>query len=112
MRSDQTFQDGFSTIYWRIYTEEGGIANHSQDSQANGYTILKHLGRLKNLEARLRNRNCLASCPRRLGLWVFSPTPNFESLDGLYVKEGDEETKKITVDSTILKGKFKTTNLG
>ncbi|KAJ6160918.1 hypothetical protein N7470_004314 [Penicillium chermesinum] len=95
--------DGFSTIYWRIYTEEGGIANHSQDGQANGYTILKHLGRLKHLEARLRNQNCLASCPRRLGLWVFSPTPTFESLRALYVKEGNEETKKVVIDSTVLK---------
>ncbi|KAJ5595194.1 Mediator complex subunit Med13 [Penicillium hispanicum] len=95
--------DGFSTIYWRIYTEEVGIANNSLDGPANGYTILKHLGRLKDLEARLRNLNCLASCPRRLGLWVFSSTPTFERLRPLYVKEGDDESRKITVDSTTLK---------
>ncbi|KAJ5727240.1 Mediator complex subunit Med13 [Penicillium malachiteum] len=41
--------DGFSTIYWRIYTEEPGIANQPE-GPANGYTILKHLGRLKDLE--------------------------------------------------------------
>ncbi|KAJ5755637.1 hypothetical protein N7533_005180 [Penicillium manginii] len=95
--------DGFSTIYWRIYTEEQGISNHPQDGPANGYTILKHLGRLKDLEARLRGLNCLASCPRRLGLWVFSSTPAFESLASLYVKEGDTETTKILVDTTKLK---------
>ncbi|KAJ5387661.1 hypothetical protein N7509_010202 [Penicillium cosmopolitanum] len=95
--------DGFSTIYWRIYTEEQGISNHPQDGPANGYTILKHLGRLKDLEARLRGLNCLASCPRRLGLWVFSSTPAFESLASLYVEEGDTETTKILVDTTTLK---------
>ncbi|KAJ5661966.1 Mediator complex subunit Med13 [Penicillium maclennaniae] len=95
--------DGFSTIYWRIYTEEPTTVNPAVEGPANGYTILKHLGRLKNLEARLRNLNCLASCPRRLGLWVFSPTPNFESLNSLYVKEGDSTTTKILVDTTNLK---------
>lgn len=103
-RLTKRLQDGFSTIYWRIYTEEQGISNHPQDGPANGYTILRHLGRLKDLEARLRGLNCLASCPRRLGLWVFSPTPNFESLGSLYVKEGDTETTKILVDTTTLKG--------
>lgn len=100
----QILQDGFSTIYWRIYTEESGIANHPPDGPANGYTILKHLGHLKYLEARLRNHNCLASCPRRLGLWVFSPTPNFESLNPLYVREGETSHTKIVVDTTALKG--------
>ncbi|KAJ5081590.1 hypothetical protein NUU61_009854 [Penicillium alfredii] len=95
--------DGFSNIYWRIYTEEPGIVNQSPESPANGYTILKHLGRLKDLEARLRNLNCLASCPRRLGLWVFSSTPEFESLNPLYLKEGDEGSSKIVVGATTLK---------
>ncbi|KAJ5168794.1 Mediator complex subunit Med13 [Penicillium canariense] len=95
--------DGFSTIYWRIYTEESGITTHPQEGPANGYTILKHLGRLKHLEARLRNIACLASCPRRLGLWVFSPTPTFESLGPVYVTDGDIETTKIFVDTTTLK---------
>ncbi|KAJ6028594.1 Mediator complex subunit Med13 [Penicillium herquei] len=94
--------DGFSTIYWRIYTEEPGIANQPE-GPANGYTILKHLGRLKDLEGKLRNLNCLASCPRRLGLWVFSPTPDFESLNTLYITEGTEVSKRILVDTTILK---------
>lgn len=102
--TDRRLQDGFSTIYWRIYTEEQGIANHPQEGPANGYTILRHLGRLKDLEARLRHLNCLASCPRRLGLWVFSSTPNFESLNSLYVKDGDSTTTKILVDTTTLKG--------
>ncbi|KAJ5173133.1 Mediator complex subunit Med13 [Penicillium capsulatum] len=95
--------DGFSTIYWRIYTEEPGVANQPADGPANGYTILKHLSRLKSLEARLRNLNCLASCPRRLGLWVFSATPNFESLASLYLKEDGQESKKIVAESTTLK---------
>lgn len=102
--TDRRLQDGFSTIYWRIYTEEQGIANHPQEGPANGYMILRHLGRLKDLEARLRHLNCLASCPRRLGLWVFSSTPNFESLNSLYVKDGDSTTTKILVDTTTLKG--------
>ncbi|EPS33990.1 hypothetical protein PDE_08952 [Penicillium oxalicum 114-2] len=95
--------NGFSTIYWRIYTEESGIASHPQEGPANGYTILKHLGRLKHLEAQLRNIGCLASCPRRLGLWVFSPTPVFSKLSPVYIKEGDVETTKISVDTTTLK---------
>ncbi|KAJ5435019.1 Mediator complex subunit Med13 [Penicillium cf. griseofulvum] len=95
--------DGFSNIYWRIYTEEAGITNNPQEGPANGYTILKHLSRLKDLEARLRLLNCLASCPRRLGLWVFSPTPEFESLQPLYVRGSDAESNKILVGTTTLK---------
>ncbi|KAJ5923215.1 hypothetical protein N7454_008460 [Penicillium verhagenii] len=95
--------DGFSTIYWRIYTEETGIANNPPEGPPNGYTILKHLSRLKDLEAKLRILNCLASCPRRLGLWVFSPTPDFESLHDVYMKEGNEISKKILLDATVLK---------
>ncbi|KGO74718.1 Mediator complex, subunit Med13 [Penicillium italicum] len=95
--------DGFSNIYWRIYTEEAGIANNPQESPANGYTILKHLSRLKDLEARLRGLNCLASCPRRLGLWVFSPTPEFESLKPLYVRGSEAESNRIVVGTTTLK---------
>ncbi|KAJ5773286.1 Mediator complex subunit Med13 [Penicillium paradoxum] len=95
--------DGFSNIYWRIYTEEAGITNNPQEGPANGYTILKHLSRLKDLEARLRILNCLASCPRRLGLWVFSPTPDFESLQPLYVRGADAESNKIVVGTTTLK---------
>ncbi|KAJ5776494.1 uncharacterized protein N7511_001505 [Penicillium nucicola] len=93
--------DGFSNIYWRIYTEESRGPNQSQEGPANGYTILKHLSRLKDLEARLRSLNCLASSPRRLGLWVFSPTPEFESLKPLYL--GDEDNNKIVVGTTTLK---------
>ncbi|KAF7519907.1 hypothetical protein PCG10_009675 [Penicillium crustosum] len=95
--------DGFSNIYWRIYTEEAGITSNPQESPANGYTILKHLSRLKDLEARLRGLNCLASCPRRLGLWVFSPTPEFESLKPLYVRGSDAESNRIVVGTTTLK---------
>ncbi|KAJ5495743.1 hypothetical protein N7539_000859 [Penicillium diatomitis] len=94
---------GFSTIYWRIYTEESGITSNPQEGPTNGYTILKHLGRLKHLEALLRNIGCLASCPRRLGLWVFSPTPVFGNLSPVYIKEGDLQTTKISVDTTTLK---------
>ena len=103
-RADASYQDGFSNIYWRIYTEEAGITNNPQEGPANGYTILKHLSRLKELEARLRVLNCLASCPRRLGLWVFSPTPEFESLKPLYVRGSDADSNKILVGTTTLKG--------
>jgi hypothetical protein len=37
---------------------------------------------------------------------VFSPTPNFESLNPLYVKEGDSATRKILVDGASLKGMY------
>lgn len=104
VHADASYQDGFSNIYWRIYTEEAGITNNPQESPANGYTILKHLSRLKDLEARLRGLNCLASCPRRLGLWVFSPTPEFESLKPLYVRGNDAESNRIVVGTTTLKG--------
>ncbi|KAJ6049472.1 uncharacterized protein N7446_007198 [Penicillium canescens] len=93
--------DGFSNIYWRIYTEDSRGTNQPQEGPANGYTILKHLSRLKDLEARLRSLNCLASSPRRLGLWVFSNTPDFESLNSLYLS--GEENNKIVVGSTTLK---------
>jgi mediator of RNA polymerase II transcription subunit 13 len=102
MYTDASYQDGFSNIYWRIYTEESRSTNQPQEGPANGYTILKHLSRLKDLEARLRNLNCLASSPRRLGLWVFSPTPDFESLKPLYLS--GEENNKIVVGTTTLKG--------
>ncbi|CAG7930508.1 unnamed protein product [Penicillium olsonii] len=95
--------EGFSNIYWRIYTEEVGATNNPQEGPANGYTILKHLSRLKDLEARLRNLNCLASCPRRLGLWVFSPTPDFESLQPLYVRGNEAESVRIVIGTTTLK---------
>ncbi|KAJ5316751.1 hypothetical protein PENANT_c016G08820 [Penicillium antarcticum] len=93
--------DGFSNIYWRIYTEESRGPNQPQEGPTNGYTILKHLSRLKDLEARLRSLNCLASSPRRLGLWVFSSTPEFESLKPLYLS--GEDNNKIVVGTTTLK---------
>ena len=98
-------QDGFSSIYWRIYTEEPGITNHPSEAPNNGHTILKHLSRLKDLELRLRNLDCLASCyPRRLGLWVFSATPNFDNLAPLCLNEGKDEPNRLLVGSTSLKG--------
>ena len=99
------YQDGFSSIYWRIYTEEPGITNNPSEAPNNGHTILKHLSRLKDLELRLRNLDCLASCyPRRLGLWVFSATPNFDNLAPLYPNESKDESNKLLVGSTTLKG--------
>ncbi|PLB41339.1 uncharacterized protein BDW47DRAFT_66747 [Aspergillus candidus] len=96
--------DGFSSIYWRIYTEEPNIASIPGETPANGYTILRHLSRLKDLELRLRNANCLVSSyPRRLGLWVFSATPDFESLDPLCPNQGQEERSRLAVDSFTLK---------
>ncbi|KAI9926758.1 hypothetical protein ASPWEDRAFT_143147 [Aspergillus wentii DTO 134E9] len=96
--------DGFSNIYWRIYTEEPGITNYSAETPANGFTILKHLSRLKDIELRLRNLDCLASCyPRRLGLWVFSATPNFEGLSPLCLNESKDDSSRLLIGSTTLK---------
>ncbi|KAH1275972.1 hypothetical protein KXW98_006977 [Aspergillus fumigatus] len=96
--------DGFSNIYWRIYTEEPNIATLSGDSPTNGFTILRHLSRLKDLELRLRNLDCLVSSyPRRLGLWVFSATPDFESLGPLCSNGTNDDPSKLFVDSATLK---------
>ncbi|KAI9046355.1 uncharacterized protein KD926_004195 [Aspergillus affinis] len=96
--------DGFSNIYWRIYTEDPSITNQPGEAPANGYTILKHLSRLKDLELRLRNLECLVSSyPRRLGLWVFSATPGFESLGPLCSREGKDEQNRLLVGATTLK---------
>ncbi|PYH91949.1 hypothetical protein BO71DRAFT_384516 [Aspergillus ellipticus CBS 707.79] len=97
--------DGFSHIYWRIYTEEPNIANNPGEPPANGYTILKHLSRLKDLELQLRDRNCLVSSyPRRLCLWLFSATPGFESLTSLSPNEGkDDQPSRLIIGSATLK---------
>ncbi|RAL16273.1 uncharacterized protein BO97DRAFT_382582 [Aspergillus homomorphus CBS 101889] len=96
--------DGFSHIYWRIYTEEPGITNTPGEPSANGYTILKHLSRLKDLELRLRSLDCLVSSyPRRLCLWTFSPTPGFESLAPVSASQGKDESGRLLVGSTTLK---------
>ncbi|PYI36362.1 hypothetical protein BP00DRAFT_151976 [Aspergillus indologenus CBS 114.80] len=96
--------DGFSQIYWRIYTEEPGITNIPGESPANGYTILKHLSRLKDLELRLRNLDCLVSSyPRRLCLWTFSSTPGFEALASVAASRSKDDTGRLLVGSTTLK---------
>ncbi|KAL2003664.1 hypothetical protein VTN02DRAFT_2814 [Thermoascus thermophilus] len=96
--------DGFSNIYWRIYTEESASATLSPEGVANGYAILKHLSRLKDLELRLRNLDCLVSCyPRRFGLWVFSATPDFESLSPLCPNGSSGESHRLLVGSASLK---------
>lgn len=98
-------KDGFSNIYWRIYTEESSIKNNPPEAPPNGYTILKHLSRLKDLELRLRSLDCLVSCyPRRLGLWVFSPTPEFDHLQPFCPKDAKDDPKRILIGSSILKG--------
>ncbi|KAL1882601.1 hypothetical protein Plec18167_003018 [Paecilomyces lecythidis] len=96
--------DGFSNIYWRIYTEEPASAALPAEGPANGFTILKHLSRLKSLELRLRNFDCLVSCyPRRLGLWVFSATPEFGTLKPLS-RDGDGTNyNRLALDSVNLK---------
>ncbi|KAJ9250239.1 hypothetical protein DTO195F2_8230 [Paecilomyces variotii] len=96
--------DGFSNIYWRIYTEEPASAALPAEGPANGYTILKHLSRLKRLELHLRNFDCLVSCyPRRLGLWVFSATPEFGTLKPLS-RDGDGTNfNRLTLDSVNMK---------
>ncbi|OGM50489.1 hypothetical protein ABOM_000849 [Aspergillus bombycis] len=96
--------DGFSNIYWRIYTEDPNITNLPGEAPANGFTILKHLSRLKDLELRLRNSDCLVSSyPRRLGLWVFSATPEFESVGCLRSDESKGEQSRLIVGSSTLK---------
>ncbi|PLB55627.1 hypothetical protein P170DRAFT_506183 [Aspergillus steynii IBT 23096] len=96
--------DGFSNIYWRIYTEEPNITNLPGEAPANGYTILKHLSRLKDLELRLRNLDCLVSSyPRRLGLWVFSATPDFEGLGPLCSHGVKDEQSRLVVGASTLK---------
>ncbi|KAE8147376.1 mediator complex subunit 13 C-terminal-domain-containing protein [Aspergillus avenaceus] len=96
--------DGFSTIYWRLYTEEPNITNLPGEAPANGFTILKHLSRLKDLEIRLRNSDCLVSSyPRRLGLWVFSATPDFESVNALRSDEGKDDQSRLLVGASTLK---------
>ncbi|KAF7593488.1 mediator of RNA polymerase II transcription subunit 13 [Aspergillus hancockii] len=96
--------DGFSNIYWRIYTEEPNITNIPGETPANGFTILKHLSRLKDLELRLRNLDCLVSSyPRRLGLWVFSATPEFGAVSALRSEESKDEQIRLIVGSSKLK---------
>jgi mediator of RNA polymerase II transcription subunit 13 len=100
-------QDGFSHIYWRIYTEDSSIGTQSSDSntQNNGYNILKHLSRLKDLELKLRNQDCLVSCyPRRLGLWIFSATPGFESLSPLVQESAGQDPNRLLIGPVSLKG--------
>ncbi|KAI9376579.1 mediator complex subunit 13 C-terminal-domain-containing protein [Aspergillus egyptiacus] len=96
--------DGFSNIYWRIYTEEASASNPPSDGANNGPTILKHISRLKELELRLRSLGCLVlSYPRRLGLLIFSATPDFQHLSPTLLNEGGDESNRLLVGSTVLK---------
>ncbi|KAL5358682.1 mediator complex subunit 13 C-terminal-domain-containing protein [Aspergillus floccosus] len=96
--------DGFSTIYYRIYTDEQTIPSVPGDASSNAQAILRHLSRLKDLELRLRNLDCLvSSIPRRLGLWVFSATPDFENLTPLCLNNGKDEQNRIALGSSTLK---------
>ncbi|KAJ0426534.1 mediator complex subunit 13 C-terminal-domain-containing protein [Aspergillus carlsbadensis] len=96
--------DGFSNIYWRIYTEDNGNSNPPVDGLHNGHIILKHISRLKELELRLRSLGCLVlSYPRRLGLLIFSATPDFEHLSSLLLNEKKEDSNRLFVGSTDLK---------
>lgn len=103
-------QNGFSVIYWRIYNEETSTSSQASETVAsNGYSILKLLSKLKDLEIKLRNLGCLVSYyPRRLGLWVFSSTPSFESVDSFVQESPTEDLKdpeKLLVGGITLKGK-------
>ncbi|KAL2856013.1 mediator complex subunit 13 C-terminal-domain-containing protein [Aspergillus pseudoustus] len=96
--------DGFSNIYWRIYTEDTGSTNPPADGIHNGHTILKHISRLKELELRLRSLGCLVlSYPRRRGLLIFSATPDFEHLSPLLPNDKTDESNRLYVGSTTLK---------
>lgn len=97
----------FSNIHWRIYTEDPSSAGNPPEGPASGLTILKHLSRLKELELRLRCQDCLATCyPKRLGLWVFSSTPDFENLKPLCTNENEKQPNRIRVGSSLLKGLY------
>ncbi|BDD62911.1 mediator of RNA polymerase II transcription subunit 13 [Monascus purpureus] len=96
--------DGFSNIHWRIYTDEHAVSSLPPEAPANGYTILKHLSRLKDLELQLKNLGCLVSSyPRRLGLWLFSATPGFESVSSLSLNGSGGNSTRLLVGSTTLK---------
>ncbi|KAL4909180.1 hypothetical protein BDW74DRAFT_78392 [Aspergillus multicolor] len=95
--------DGFSNVYWRIYTEDNGT-NPPGDGPSNGHTVLKHFSRLKELELRLRCQGSLVlSYPRRLGLLVFSATPGFEQLSSSLSSESGDQSNRLLVGSTVLK---------
>lgn len=105
-------QNGFSVIYWRIYIEETSINTQASETVAsNGYSILKLLSRLKDLEIKLRNLGCLVShYPRRLGLWIFSSTPGFESVDSFAQESPNQDLKepeKLLIGGTSLKGNYR-----
>ncbi|KAL4919880.1 mediator complex subunit 13 C-terminal-domain-containing protein [Aspergillus aurantiobrunneus] len=96
--------DGFSNVYWRIYTEEVSDTNPPVDSPNNGHTVLKHISRLKELELRLRSQGSLVlSYPRRLGLLIFSATPDFEHLPPVLLNEREDDSSRLLVGSTVLK---------
>ncbi|RDW78532.1 uncharacterized protein DSM5745_05384 [Aspergillus mulundensis] len=96
-------QDGFSNVYWRIYTEDNGT-NPPGDGPNNGHTVLKHISRLKELELRLRCQGSLVlSYPRRLGLLIFSATPDFDHLPSAISSEGGDQSNRLLVGSTVLK---------
>ncbi|KAL4739622.1 mediator complex subunit 13 C-terminal-domain-containing protein [Aspergillus similis] len=96
--------DGFSNIYWRIYTEDTSGTNPPGDGPNNGHTLLKHISRLKELELRLRCQGSLVlSYPRLLGLLIFSATPDFEHLTPALLSESGNQTNRLLVGSTILK---------
>ncbi|KAL6234726.1 hypothetical protein BDW75DRAFT_211566 [Aspergillus navahoensis] len=96
--------DGFSNVYWRIYTEDTNSTNPPGDGPSNGHTVLKHISRLKELELRLRRQGSLVlSYPRRLGLLIFSATPDFEHLSSTLSSESGDQTNHLLVGSTVLK---------
>lgn len=100
-----TLQDGFRDVYWRIYTEENSGGSPSGDTPNTGHAVLKHISRLKELELRLRCHGSLVlSYPRRLGLLIFSATPEFENLSPVLLSDQDET--RLLVGSTVLKGRF------
>ncbi|KAL1976127.1 hypothetical protein VTN31DRAFT_2409 [Thermomyces dupontii] len=92
--------NGFSTIYWRIYTEE---RLSDENGPPDKYSILKYLSRMKDLEIKLRNQDCLVSThPKRFCLWVFSATPGFESLR-VASQDAPADLTKLTIGSTTIK---------
>ncbi|KAJ5499104.1 Mediator complex subunit Med13 [Penicillium expansum] len=77
--------DGFSNIYWRIYTEEAAL----ESSQ-----------RFRGSIERFELPGLMSKASRALGVL---PTPEFESLNPLYVRGNDAESNRIVVGTTTLK---------
>ncbi|KAL4887166.1 mediator complex subunit 13 C-terminal-domain-containing protein [Aspergillus karnatakaensis] len=91
--------DGFSNIYWRIYTQEAAGTSALNDEAA-----LKRISRLKEIEVRLRCQGCLVLVyPRKLGLLMFSATADFEHLAPWFPSERKDDSSMLLFGNLALK---------